>query len=170
MLGARVITIEFLEPDLQARVPQCAEAIAAAHYHGYRLCPSEAPDYPPNLEDVIEGVSHLRKIKDARQSQLSRVVRTHWLSTARILFRQGAPVPLREFFRQWSEDAPLVRQTRLDPAFQKVKQQAIAHFTKADRRAIRAEHHGRQTTGKIGGNAETLAAFANLSELSHVHD
>lgn len=161
MLGCGTATIEFEEPDLTAALPQCAAAVAAALYFGYRLVP--APHV--NHEDVIsgDGLKRLRQVKDVKRSTLRRTVRWHFLGTSRALNGETLETAVKVFFRRWREEAALRRPVLADPRYERWRVK-VCELLSRNRQAVLASEGGRFCYGKLRGDAETLADFSNMME------
>lgn len=160
MLGGSVQVV-FEERSLTANPPGCVEAIAAALMLGYRLLPKPHV----NHEDVILGdrLKRLQHLKDAKARELRREVRWYFLPTSRSIYGEKMPTPVKQFFLRWSAEPMLRRAITTDDRYAAFRDRIHALLSK-DRRAGLAQENSRFCYGKIGGEAETLADFANMME------
>lgn len=158
------MTIEFPEPDLQARLPQCVEAVAAALFFHYRLVPAPQVSH----EDFIEGATlkRLQQWKDAkrRPSKLQRWIRWHFLATKVRLFGEEEETTVKVFFRRWEEEPALRRAVMAHPNWERTLNVLRSALLAKPRTVVLATEGERFCYGKLGGDPATLRDFANMMD------
>lgn len=152
MLGhAGIATVSYEEP-LDGRVPLHLPEIAAIHWVGFRLVP------PPEcaIENLLVGKKRLLQFRDAKRSELTRIVRLHFL--ARRVNFAGEKLRLSEWVTKWREDEALRRTVSAHPAYAKWQEALTTRFLEEPLVAM-AEEGGRMCYGRLGGDPVALRAM-----------
>lgn len=157
-LGVGTVSVEFEEPDLAASIPGCAGVIAAALMNGYRLVPGPAC----NHEDVLVGCKRLQQFKDAKASQLRRVVKFHFLAGKRVI--EGEETGVLDFvFVRWQKDKAF-RRAQVGRREYEAWRTRLCELLVDSRRTVVAVEGERFAYGTVGGDSSTNAAMAEFME------
>lgn len=146
-------TLAYEEP-LAGSVPEIGhlEEIAACHWVGFRLLP------PPELaiENLLVGKTRLPQFKDAKRSELTRILRLHF--RARRVDFHGESLRLADWVEKWRHDEVLRRTVRAHPAFARWVEALTARFRDEPLVALAMEG-SRSCYGRLGGDPGTLRAM-----------
>ena len=144
-------TLAYEEP-LDGRVSLHLPEIAAIHWVGFRLL------QPPEcaIENLLVGKKRLPQFKDAKRSELTRILRLHFIAR-RVKFA-GEDLRLTDWVTKWREDDVLRRTVTAHPSFPKWIDALTTRFLDEPLVAL-AEEGSRSCFGKLGGDATTLRAM-----------
>ena len=145
------------EEPLSARVPTHLDEIAATCWVGFRFLSAPAIA----IENVIVGKSRLPQFRDAKQGELTRLLKIHF-KAARPIY-EGESLRLADWIAKWRGDAALRRIVKSHPAYDKWLAGLARRFTDEPLVAM-AEEDGRSCYGRLGGDAETLRAMHGFME------
>lgn len=156
MIGHGVDTVEFHEPGLQG-APACVPEVAALCWVGYRLVRPPTPA----LENLVIGKQRLPQFRDAKRSELRRVVRWHFIS--RYLTWHGGEMTPARWLDLWRSDAALRRMVEETPAYGRWVDVIAATVAAAPLVAM-AEEASRFCYGQFGGDPLILRAMHGYME------
>ena len=153
---AGIATLAYEEP-LTGPVPTHLPEIAAVHWVGFRLVP------PPEcaIENLIVGKKRLPQFRWASRSELTRIVRLHFL--ARRIDFAGEKLRLADWVTKWREDTVLRHFVTGHPAYGKWIDALTDRFLDEPLVAM-AEDGNRSCFGQVGGDPATLQAFHRMMD------
>lgn len=159
MFTRRVETLEFEEPDLLARVPGCCDPVAGMVMTGLKLKP------PPNYQDVLVGPKRLLQFRDAKASQLRRlIIFSVFANPVSIRHAGGDALDPGQWLTRWNEDPTFQRLVRADDRFRTFRD-ALANNFREEHRCVLAVETSRQALSKlIAPNPAAQAAMHNYME------
>lgn len=152
-----VVTIESEEAFPITDPPRCLDEIAALLWAGYRLL------RPPrvNCEHVLVGKNRLPQFRDAKRSELTRLLRWHFQGARRPW--RGEELGARDWLERWRSDPVLREHARNHPTYDRWRAGLANQIAKTPL-ACQAIESTRTCYGRIGGDPETLRAFHHMME------
>lgn len=156
MIGYGIATLHF-EEALSTESPQCLDVLAAACWAGFRIVRSPET----GLENLVVGKSRLPQFRDAKRSELTRVIKVHFYGHR--IDWQGSAIRIHDWVQLYRTDPALRRVVHASDAYRQWLAGIADLFRRTPLVALAAEAN-RQCYGRIGGDPETLRAMHHYME------
>jgi len=154
MLKSCIEIVEFEEPDLATNAPHCVDAVAGMVLSGVRL------KSPPNFEDVLVGCKRILQFRDAKRSEMRRLIRFFFLARpVPVRFAGGDEMTPAQWITRWNDDPAFQRLVRADHRYREFRDQLANNF-KVSQRLVLAVEETRETRALIRGKIDDAAAKA----------